>query len=375
MPPHFVYRSFIALLWVTGNVLSIAEEGDPRIKHSIMFNIDGQDTHLHFSERDDFEALSLAFVTRHGLDALNHELACESGVSAARCVSRVVAAKMAEEMSFQVANNAARGLGSFDVSPAPKLSLVVVDDFLSHPQAMRKFALSCDFLYKGNHPGLRSTSFANFLAFRPIRRKVEALVGEKLPFWFASFQRSFANDTDNGVHRDYPTYKYSALLYLNPEADPGLGTSTWRHKETGLYDYPTEAEARKFYAHTSASENNAVDSSNGSSSGSSSPGGERAARTIEAEADYPLAARLADKLAKDPGEEAFDEVDRVGNRFNRLLVFNSRLNHRSSSLGGKGSSGQVDDARLVLILFFNTEDKVGQSGSVLWEDFDAYEER
>jgi hypothetical protein len=35
----------------------------------------------------------------------------------------------------------------------------------------------------------------------------------------------------------------------------------------------------------------------------------------------------------------------------------------------------VDDARLVLILFFNTEDKVGQSGSVLWEDFDAYEER
>ena len=70
-------------------------------------------------------------------------------------------------------------------------------------------------------------------------------------------------------------------------------------------------------------------------------------------------------------EERFEEIDRVGNRFNRLLVFNSRLNHRSSSLGGAGSV--PDDARLFLVMFFNTEDKAGQENSVLWCDPDSHE--
>jgi len=51
-------------------------------------------------------------------------------------------------------------------------------------------------------------------------------VGEPLPYWFASFQRSFANDTDNAIHRDSPTYRCTSCrvhFYSAVEAHtPGL---------------------------------------------------------------------------------------------------------------------------------------------------------
>lgn len=164
-------------------------------------------------------------------------------------------------------------------------------------------------------------------------------------------------------HRDSGAYKYSAVLYLAPDSPPQLGTSTWKHRATGLYGDPTEADVARHN------------------------------RTAEA---------LLEALVDDPSQEKYDEIDRVGNRFNRLLVrdlpcvcaselrklikarvrlslsfdlpvqiFNSKLNHRSSQLGGLGST--VDNGRLILILFFNTQDLLGQENSILYHDKeDAY---
>ena len=89
-------------------------------------------------------------------------------------------------------------------------------------------------------------------------------------------------------------------------------------------------------------------------------------------------------------------MDRVGNIFNRLIIFNSRLNHRSSGRGAFGNEqhdshththtrararahtrahthpgafgNEQHDSRLVMILFFNTEDKRGSENSILWHD-------
>jgi hypothetical protein len=49
-------------------------------------------------------------------------------------------------------------------------------------------------------------------------------------------------------------------------------------------------------------------------------------------------------------------------------IFNSKLNHRSSQLGGLGSN--LEDGRLILILFFNTQDRLGQDNSILYYDAD-----
>lgn len=163
-------------------------------------------------------------------------------------------------------------------------------------------------------------------------------------------------------HRDSGAYKYSAILYLTPDSPPQLGTSTWKHQATGLHGDPTKSDVAR---------NN---------------------KTAEA---------LLNLLEADPGQDEYEEIDRIGNRFNRLLVrwsfftcscvrnipilalfsltypsttefvqiFNSKLNHRSSQLGGLGSN--IDNGRLILILFFNTQDRLGQENSILYHDDDG----
>ena len=287
------------------------------------------DLDLTFDASDDLFSRALGFVRAHGV----MHPGCNDDPG---CTSTHIVTEMEEKMNYDIATASSLGKGFFEVAefPAVEKSLLVVDGFMKHPHALRLFGLSANFQFKGNHPGLRTMSFANHVAFRPIRQEVERIVGERLPYWCATFQRSFAHDTDNGVHRDSPTYKYSAMLYLNPEdliaPNTDHGTSTWRHLSSRLYGDPRPAD------------------------------GPWRNKTAES--------ALLDAMLVDPEDAKYAEVDRVGNRFNRLLVFNSRLNHRSSSLGGKGAPGSLDDARLVLIMFFNSVDHAGQENSVLYYD-------
>lgn len=295
---------------------------------SITLNIDSEALLLEFATSDNFRELANQWAIRHSLDRM--QSGCTMHPVPFTCVVDKVVDAMNLQVSVDIAQRARLGLQTFDVSRKRQQSLIVVDNFLEEPFGLREFALSSEFRYKGNHPGMRTVSFANHAVFRPIRRQVEELIGEKLPYWFASFQKSFARDMDNGVHRDSPAYKYSAVVYLSPPDSPlTFGTSTWRHKATGLYGQPTPEDGRKRN------------------------------RTVE---------HLLDALIDDPGQEEYDEVDRIGSRFNRLVIFNSLLNHRSSQLGGLGRDN--DDARLVLIMFFNTEDPIGQEGSILYYDDD-----
>jgi hypothetical protein len=321
----WVLNKLALLLTIVNGVLVNQDQ------HSLELFIDGNPLVLKYSETDDFHSLASTFALENKLDQLQSGCSQEYKSDRLACVVEKVVSAMHNIMASTIASEASIGKRFFDVTPQTLRSVVVVDNFLQHPHALREFGLSSEFPYKGNHPGMRSASFANMLAFRPIRREVEKLVGEKLPYWFASFQRSYSNDTDNGIHRDYPTYKYSALLYLNPESPHALGTSTYMHKETKIYEYPSEEYAAQHNTTTRL---------------------------------------LLDKLESNMGEDKFEEIDRLGNRFNRLVLFNSKLNHRSASLGGQGEDS-IRSARLALICFFNTEDKIGQAGSVLWYDDDS----
>ena len=323
------------------------------IPHHVKIVVDRIERELTFTEDDDLYDVAAAFVAQYGIGGDNTAGQCGGRQSAYGCIVDSIVEQMTMKLANHVALEASRGERLFDIAHGPHgggdkgrlRSLVVVDDILEYPYALREFGLSCEFQYKGNHPGRRTASFANHEAFKPLRRRVEELVGEPLPYWFASFQMSYANDTDNAVHRDYPIYRYSALLFLTPDAPPNLGTSTWRHRDTGFYGWPTETEARR----------------------------NAAVHDLGANGDnQTLPEKLADMMHEKnmlDNEPAFEEIDRIGNRFNRLLIFNSRLNHRSSQLGGRGQN--PDDARLFLVLFFNNEDKVGQENSVLWCDPDS----
>ena len=366
--PHLLPFLIFLLLFLIESAAP-AEPGN----HSVSVVVDGLTHHLTYRTTDDYHELASAFLTSRGIRSDGS--GCDTPPSSSSntrygCAVDKLVASMVLYASRQVAAEAASGDRSFDIASGPHggsdhgrlRSLVVDDDVLEFPHALREFGLSCDFAYKGNHPGQRTVSFANHAAFRPLRRRVEQLVGEPLPYWFASFQRSLANDTDNSVHRDFPTYRYSALLYLTPNSPPGLGTSTWRHRDSGIYGWPTDDEARLARLPPSArrkwSEKKETENK-GEGDGK--------------EDERMTAGDLTNWMVEDGvyNEERFEEIDRVGNRFNRLLVFNSRLNHRSSSLGGAGSV--PDDARLFLVMFFNTQDKIGQENSVLWCDPDSHE--
>jgi hypothetical protein len=111
---------------------------------------------------------------------------------------------------------------------------------------------------------------------------------------FAAFQRSFEADTDNAIHRDSPTYRWSALLYLNPEPSPlHLGTSTWRHKSTGLRGDP------RYPQHGGGEEGSSGGLEPGSGGGGG--GGERNGGAEES---------LLSALEADGTEAAFDLVRR-----------------------------------------------------------------
>lgn len=182
----------------------VATAQDSPFAHSISVYVNGNPLILRFAEGQDYRAAAIAFADEHQLANFAGECTQTkpSGTrSRPECIVDNLVAEMYKAVSFDVAQGAAAGYRSFETTKHQEVSLVVVDHFLSQPEAMRHFGLSCDFAYKGNHPGQRSASFANLLAFRPIRRAVEELIGEKLPYWFASFQRSYANDTDNGVVR------------------------------------------------------------------------------------------------------------------------------------------------------------------------------
>jgi hypothetical protein len=305
-------------------ILILISAQDEPYFHSISVYVNGNPLILNFTEDEDYRTIATAFASENRLADLAgrcRQVEPSESNEWPECIVDSMVDDMRKAVTYDVATSAAHGQRSFETKKDREVSLIIVDDFLSQPDAMRLFGLSCQFAYKGNHPGQRTASFANLKAFRPIRRAVEELVGEKLPYWFASFQRSYSNDTDNGVvwsasifelhvtfglsfttrclfhlllfvlfvflyvlcvqHRDSGAYKYSAILYLTPGSPPQLGTSTWKHQATGLYGDPTTSDLAR---------NN---------------------KTADA---------LLRILEDDPNQEQYDEIDRIGNRFNRLLV-------------------------------------------------------
>ena len=63
------------------------------------------------------------------------------------------------------------------------------------------------------------------------------------------------------------------------------------------------------------------------------------------------------KLA--PDAVRWDELDRVGAWYNRLLIYNARRSHRSSRLAGLGDAARPESGRLVMLLFFSTRPAYG----------------
>lgn len=185
----------------------------------------------------------------------------------------------------------------------PSPSIVVVDNFLDSPDAVRDQALSQTFFSDDGYKGLRTHD--QFLS-DAYRETFEKLLGRKITRWGehnmnGTFQ--VCNSEDPIVyHCDAQTH--AGIIFLTPDAPPESGTTLWRSRKS---------KARKFN-------------------------------------DDPS---MFDAGFYDPTQ--WEKVDSIGNVYNRLVLWEGSLAHSASCYFGKPGPDHFWQARLFQMFFFDME--------------------
>jgi hypothetical protein len=191
-----------------------------------------------------------------------------------------------------------------------RFNSLTIDDFYADPMQVREFALKQEFKVRGNYPGQRTVSFLNDPIKKKLRDILYPFAGEITDWggeYTGSFQYTTASDR-SWIHSDSTT-DWAAVCYLTPDAPVTAGTGIFRHKETGWMNFDYKRQNDPEYM----------------------------------------------KQAP-PGDECQDYtkwemVDRVGNVFNRLIMYRADNYHVSLDYFGK----DLNDGRLFQVFFFNTE--------------------
>lgn len=182
---------------------------------------------------------------------------------------------------------------------AAATNILVVDNFLEEPDAVRDFALKQPFTVKGNYPGVRTESFAT----DAMKERIEKLLGRKIKFWPKGYNGAYQLATSgplSWIHRDKTDY--AGVLYLTPDAPSTSGTTFYRHKKLAV------------------------------------------------ETENELNQSLLDQDSNDWSK--WEVMDTVANRYNRLVLFNGRRSHMSGPYFGDSP----ETGRLFQLFFFNLAD-------------------
>lgn len=179
-----------------------------------------------------------------------------------------------------------------------KTTLLVIDDFYINPDNVRNFALSQQFDVRGNYPGARTKPFLT----DDIKNAISYIMNfsGKVTDWkessgySGSFQIALAKDR-TWIHSDHNNM-WAGVCYLTPDAPHSSGTGLFRHKQTGEFSRVT---------------------------------------TDHESYDY----------------TKWDLFDKIGNRYNRLILYRSNLFHASLDYFGDS----LENGRLFQTFFFDTE--------------------
>lgn len=179
-----------------------------------------------------------------------------------------------------------------------RVSAIIIDDFYADPMSVRNFALSQEFGVRGNFPGCRTKSF--------LTDDVKAAIEYNMQFagkitetfsdsgYTGAFQIATAQDR-TWIHSD-PHNMWAGVCYLTPDAPGSGGTGLFRHKETGEHFKVTEDHEGYDYT-------------------------------------------------------KWELFDRIGNKFNRLVIYRGDFFHASLDYFGDN----LQNGRLFQTFFFNTE--------------------
>ena len=179
--------------------------------------------------------------------------------------------------------------------------MIVIDEFYNNPNDVREFALAQEFDVTGNWPGNRTKTFINESTKETIQKILQDIAGN-VTDWQANdgytgcFQLTTSRDR-SWIHADsYNTW--AGVLYLTPDAPLSGGTGIFRYKKTGsMMEDGTDLSG------------------------------------------------VTQDMTK------WELVDRVGNVYNRLVLYRGNNYHMSLDYFGKDK----EDGRLFQLFFITTE--------------------
>lgn len=116
-----------------------------------------------------------------------------------------------------------------------RTNVIIVDDFYTNPDDVRKFALAQEFDQTGNYPGKRTKTFLNQSTMECIESILKPFSGDIID-WCAndgltgSFQITTSCER-SWIHAD-DFNSWAGICYLTPNAPLSGGTGLFRYKET-----------------------------------------------------------------------------------------------------------------------------------------------
>ena len=195
----------------------------------------------------------------------------------------------------------------------PSPILFIIDNFYINPMETRRHILQQEFKIRGNYPGQRTISYATQEICNMIQKWIYPFGGKITHFpmekndsnYNGAFQYTTSKDR-SWVHVD-SWNNWAGVLYLTPNAPVNSGTGLYRFKDGTRFDHEQKIRGN-------------VDEIN--------------------------------KYTQDVTQ--WELVDKVGNIFNRLVIFNSNSFHMSMDYFGHNK----ETGRLFQVFFFSTEKQV-----------------
>ena len=196
-----------------------------------------------------------------------------------------------------------------DIVPIINSTLMIIDNFYNNPMETRNYILTQEFKVKGNYPGQRTKSFATEELKNIFQKYIEPHGGKITRFdlkeddnYNGAFQYTTSKDR-SWVHTD-GWNNWAAVIFMTPYAPLSSGTGLYMYEDGTRYDHEHEYRNNK---------------------------------------------TLVDRDSQDMTK--WNLVDRIGNVFNRLVLFNAQHYHTSVDYFGSCK----EDGRLFQTFFFSTE--------------------
>lgn len=194
------------------------------------------------------------------------------------------------------------------LSNQSKNTVFIIDNFYDNPDEVRRLALqtpkNADLRY---WKGRRSLPLPQSMIGH-LKPYFESLLHENIKNLRSHFHVCTVEDP-LVYHSD--SQKWAGAVFLTPDAPPESGTSLWRSKSSGLREAPTHEEAQKRNM------------------------------TLKELVDLTYKNALLD-------ETKWENIDRIGNVYNRLAIWRGRMNHSASKYFGHND----ETARLFQLFFF-----------------------